>query len=103
MAVTVEDLGIAIGLSTDGLTLTTPQISQLTRLLGVGEAYVELLISGAPAAIQDECIVRLAGYLYDAPVGRRDSHSNGWVNSGAGALAARWLTQSIAGSTGVAT
>ena len=68
----------------------------LLGYLGVGEAYIELLIPSAPSAIQDECIVRLASYLYEVPIGRRDSHSNSWVNSGAGALASRWLTQQVA-------
>ena len=96
MAVAVEDLGVSLRLSTNGLNLTAPQIVSLTRLLAVGEAHVGLLIPDAPEAIQDECIVRLAGYLWDAPLGRRDSHSNAWINSGSGALASRWLTQAIA-------
>ncbi len=101
MVVTVEDLAVSLRLSTDGLTLSAPQTTQLTRLLGVGEAMVDLLVSGAPEAIQDECIVRLASYLWDAPIGRRDSHANAWVNSGAGGLAARWLTQRVADGQGV--
>ena len=98
MVVTVEDLAIELRLPD---TLDAPQTSVLTRLIGVGEAFVDLLISGAPLPIQEEVIIRLGAYLYEQPTsGRRDSYSNSWVNSGAGALASRWLTQTIAGETG---
>ena len=99
MVVTVSDLAIALTLSTDGEDLDAAQTSILTRLLGVGEAHTALLIPVAPPAVQDEVIVRLAAYLYDQPVGRRDAYANAWVNSGAGSLASRWLTQALSGST----
>ena len=101
MAVTVESLSVDLRLTTDGTGLTTAQTDILTRLLGVGEAHVSLLIASAPESIQDEAIVRLASYLYDQPLGRRDSYSNAWVYSGAGALAARFHPQAASGSTGV--
>ena len=96
MAVTVEELAIALRLE----AVTDAQTAILTRLLGVGEAHVALLIPSAPEAIQDEVIVRLATYLHDAPVGRRDAYANAWVNSGAGALASRFKPQAASGSTG---
>ena len=65
--------------------------------MGVGDAHVELLIPTAPEAIKDECTIRLASYLYDQPVGRRDAYANAWVNSGAGALASRWHQQAASG------
>ena len=94
MAVTVEELGISLRLE----AVTDAQTAILTRLLGVGEAHVALLIPDAPPAIQDEVVVRLASYLHDAPVGRRDSYANAWVFSGAGALAARFKPQAASGS-----
>ena len=99
MAVTVEDLAMALRLSEDGEDLDLSTTGILTRLLGVGDSHVELLIPTAPDAIQDEVRIRLAAYLYDQPVGRRDAFANSWVNSGAGALAARWLTQRVAGGS----
>lgn len=96
MAVTVEELAIALRLE----AVTDAQTAILTRLLGVGEAHVALLIPAAPEPIQDECVVRLATYLFDAPVGRRDAYANAWVNSGAGALASRFKPQAASGSTG---
>ena len=101
MVVTVADLAIELRLPD---TLDAQQTSVLTRLIGVGEAFVDLLISGAPLPIQEEVIIRLGAYLYEQPTsGRRDSYSNSWVNSGAGALASRWLTQTIAGDAGIVT
>lgn len=100
MAVTVAELAVALRLiaaPTD--TLDAGPESVLTRLLGVGEAMTDLLIPTAPQAIQDECIVRLAAYLYDQPIGRRDAYANAWINSGAGALASRWQQQAVSGST----
>ena len=99
MAVTVEDLAVALRLSTDGTDLDAAQSALLTRLLGVGTAHVTLLASGAPEDVQDEAVVRLAAYLYDQPLGRRDAFANAWVNSGAGALVSRWQVHRIAGAT----
>ena len=98
MAVTVEELAVGLRLSIDGADLPAPQVAVLSRLLGVGEAHVDLLIPDAPDAIRDECVVRLASYLYNQPEGRRDSHSNSWVNSGAGSLAVRWRVQATPGT-----
>ena len=101
MAVTVEDLAIALRLSVDGTDLEAGQTAILTRLLGVGESHIALLISSAPDAIKDESIIRLATYLYDQPVGRRDAYANAWVNSGAGALASRFKQQAASDSAEV--
>lgn len=111
MAVTVGQLAAAIRL-TDGAEIIItedvdgnpvegepgappePQLSIITRLAGVADAFLELLIPNAPEAIQDECKVRFVAYLYDAPTaGRGDFFSNSWRNSGAGSLAARWVVR----------
>ena len=96
MAVTVADLAIALRISADGNDVDAAQIAVLTRLHGVGQAFVERLIPDAPAAIKDEAIVRMAAYLYDQPLGRRDAYANSWVNSGAGSLATLWRNQHAA-------
>ena len=97
MAVTVEELAVAVRLSDDGANLSAPQTAILARLKGVGEAHVALLVPDSPGAVADEIVIRLASYLYEAPIGRRDAYSNAWVNSGAGALAARWAPQAASG------
>ena len=100
MAITTEQLAVALRLivsETD--TLPDGQSGILTRLAGVAEAHTALLILSAPEAIQDECSVRMASYLYDMPpAGARNNYASAWVNSGAAALASRWVSQSIPNS-----
>ena len=102
MAVTVEELAIALRVSSDGADLDLGTTGLLARLLGVGDAHVTLLIPNAPEAIKSEVIVRLAAYLHDQPIGRRDAYANAWINSGAGSLASRWLNQRVAGGPAAA-
>ena len=90
MAVTVSDLAVAVRVSGDGADVSPAQTAILTRILGVCDAHISKIIPDAPDAIKDQCIVQFGAYLYDQPVASRDSYSDGWVNSGAGALAARW-------------
>ena len=97
LAVTVQDLAIALRLSVTGTDLDAAQTAVLTRLLGVGQAFSELLAEEAPTAIQDEAIIRFASYLYDQPLGRGQSYANAWVNSGAGSLVSRWVVRTIPG------
>ena len=97
MAVTTGELSIALRLTADGTGLSSAQTAILARLLGVGESHTALLIPTAPEAVQDECVIRLASYLYGQPIGRRDSYANSWVNSGAGSLASRWHQQAVSG------
>ena len=69
MAVDVEQLAVGLRLSADGAGLTDAQTAILTRLLAVGEAFVELRASGAPQAVKDEAVVSFSSYLYDRPKG----------------------------------
>ena len=98
MVVSVAELAVAVRLSDDGLNLSAAQTAILSRLKGVGEAHVALLVPDAPTAVADEIVVRLASYLYEAPIGRKDSFAHAWVNSGAGALGALWHQQAASGS-----
>ena len=93
MAVTVRQLAAALRLITD-LTADPPepQLAILTRLLGVGDAFVSREAPDAPEAVQDEAVIRFASYLYDQPsAGRGDSYGNAWRNSGAASLVTRWI------------
>lgn len=104
MAVTVGDIALSLRLIPEPTSELDPgQSAILTRLLGVADAFVDLQIPDAPVAIQDESVIRMASYLYDVEPGRgrRDSYSNAWVNSGAGALATLWRPQAASGSEGV--
>lgn len=92
MAVTVGELAAALRLSADAYAIPPEPVNGiLVRLLGVAEAFIELLIPNAPDAIKNECTVRFSAYLYDQPTtSRGDHYSNAWRNSGAGALSSRW-------------
>lgn len=94
MAVTVAQLAGALRLG-DGTTAPAePILSELTRLDGVADAFIELRAPGAPDAVKDEAKVRFVGYLYDQPtVSQGDRYANAWRNSGAGALVSRWVVK----------
>ena len=91
MAVTLEEISANLRLTTSGLP-PEPILSILTRLAGVADAFVELMIPGAPDAIKDEVRIRQISYLFEQPGGSAgDRFGNSWRNSGAGSLASRWI------------
>ena len=100
MVISVGDLAIELRIVGDGADLSDSQAAVLARLWRVGNEHVALLIPTAPESIQDECVIRMASYLYDQPLGRRDAFANAWVNSGAGSLASRWRVQRVSGAAG---
>ena len=67
MAITVIDLAAALRIGDGVAAVPEPQNGILTRLLGVADAYTDLLVPTAPDAIQEEAQIRLASYLYDQP------------------------------------
>ena len=85
MAVTLTQLTTALRASDD---VTTQ--NELMRLQGVSEALVSTYLRGAncPQAIQDEAVIRLAGYLFDAPAAGTAAYANAGRNSGAWSLLA---------------
>ena len=93
MAVTIGQLAAALRL-TDGSEPVEPQLSILNRLMGVAEAHVDLLAPDAPVAVKAEAVIRMVGYMFDAPPAPGgDRYANAWRNSGAGALVARWVVR----------
>ena len=63
---------------------TTAEVEQATRLLAYATAAVTKNAPEAPDVIQDEAVVRLAGYLFDQPfTGRGALFANAGRNSGA--------------------
>ena len=101
MAVDLTQLAAALRLG-DGVTAPTePVAGILSRLMGVSEAFVELQASFAPAAVQDEAVVRMVAYLYDAPTAARgDRYAAAWRNSGAESLVSRWVERRADGGEG---
>lgn len=94
MAVTVTQLSAALRVG-DGVTAPAePQLSVLTRLLGVATATVSRVAPDAPEAVRDEAAIRMAAYLYDQPpTVQGDRYANAWRNSGAASLVARWVVR----------
>ena len=83
----------------DGVSaLTEPLLSILTRLSGVGDAFIELLAPGAPDIIKAEAKIRFAAYLYDMPeTTAGDRFASAWRNSGAAGLVAHWVVRHATG------
>ena len=100
MAVTVTQLAAAIRAG-DGVNAPSePLLGILTRLEGVASATVQLLAPDAPIGIQDEAVIRYAGYLYDTPsAAAGDRYAAAWRNSGAAALVAAWVVRRVDGTT----
>ena len=91
MAVTVGQLAAALRV-TQGENPAEPLLSELTRLLGVGQALVDLWAPAAPVVVKDEALVLVAGYLFDkpsSPSGR--AYANAFSASGAQALLSPWF------------
>ncbi|MYA99310.1 MAG: hypothetical protein F4118_10560, partial [Acidimicrobiaceae bacterium] len=78
MAITVAELAAAIRVGT-----STEETAQVTRLKAVGETIIENYADAAPDAIKDEALIRLAGFLYDAP---NVAYANALTGSGAASL-----------------
>ena len=64
MAVTISAAALATAIR---LGDSTEETAQSTRLLAVATEIVTRYAPDAPDAIQDESVIRVAGYLYDAP------------------------------------
>ncbi|MDE2812027.1 MAG: hypothetical protein OXM01_03330 [Gemmatimonadota bacterium] len=92
MAITVSELAAAVRLSDGTAEPVDPELGILRRLMGVAQALIEKDAPAAPDSIKDECVVRMVGYLLDAPTSPSgQAFSNAWVNSGAASLASRWV------------
>ena len=70
------------------LTDTTEELAEATRLHALASEITTTTAPGAPDVVQNECVVRLAAFLYDMPTAAPgDSYANAWRSSGAGRLA----------------
>ncbi len=75
----------------DGVTaLVEPTLTLVNRVLATATALVEDYAPDAPTAIQVEAVIRLAGYLFDAPPGASQRFTNPMHDSGAQSLLARY-------------
>ena len=89
MAVTVTALELSAALRLgDGQTaLIEPTAGIVNRLLSVGTELVQKYAPNAPDEIQNEAVIRVAFYLYDAPPhNSRGRYQHALTQSGASAL-----------------
>ena len=92
MAVTITDVQLAAAMRIgDGSTaLEEPQASVIRRILGSSTAVVERYAPHAPESVHNEAVVRMAGYLYDAPPGMSTRTASAMRDSGAMDLLSSW-------------
>ena len=95
MAITISarDLAVALRAVADMSELAEPMLTEMTRLLGSATAMVESYAELAPSAVQNEAVVRLAGWLWDSPPSR--SFGNPMDSSGARAILAPYRTRRV--------
>ena len=102
MAIT---LTIAELLAALRLTDTTEELAEATRLHALASEIVTTTAPDAPDVVQNECVIRLAAYLYDQPnAAPGDSYANAWRASGAARLALPYIIHraGLAGGDAVA-
>ncbi len=94
MALTVAQLLNAIRAAPEGEVVSAQLTAIGTRLLAVGRALVDTYAPLAPEDVRDEAVIRVAGYLYDAPNVTRSGVA--WNESGARALVDPWVQRGVA-------
>lgn len=100
MAVTLTAAQLAEAIR---LGSTPEETTQSTRLLAVATAAVTKHAPDAPDVVQDEAVIRVAGYLFDMPqAGRGAGYADILRNSGALGILLPYRVHR-AGSTGAAT
>ena len=93
MAVAVEALATYLGLESQDVD----QTAELQDILDAAIATVELEAPSAPEAVKDLAIKRFSAYQFDQPfAARSQSFANGFVNSGAGSVLAKWVVRRLA-------
>ena len=90
MAVTISRIELAAALRVgDGVNAPEEPVGGIiTRLLAAATELVQGYAEDAPESVQNEAVVRLCGWMYDAVPGR--SFANAMDLSGARALLAPW-------------
>ena len=69
---------------------TSEELTEATRLLATTTALVERHAPDAPTAIQNEAVIRAAGWLFDMPHAQRTAAGDVLRNCGALALLLPW-------------
>ena len=102
MAITIT---IAELLAALRLTDTAEELAEATRLHALASEITTTTAPGAVDVVQNECVIRLAAFLYDQPnAAPGDGYANAWRNSGAARLALPYIIHraGLAGGDAVA-
>ena len=92
--ITANQLAVALRATADHTAeLEEPLKSEIKRLLDSASALVESYAPLAKTAVQNEAVVRLAGWLWDTPPSR--SFGNPMDSSGARAILAPYRTRRV--------
>ena len=93
MAVSVAQLAAYLGIE----SRDADQTVELQTFLDAATATVEKRAPGAPLAVRDLAVIRLAAYQHDQPSAARGQHfANAFVNSGAGSTLGAWIDRRLA-------
>ena len=97
MAITVAQLGDALGVPTDANgALSAEDSAELQRLLDYASALITAEAQEAPVAFKDLATQALVGYLYDRPTSERGAgYANAWTNSGAANILKRYVQRRV--------
>ena len=93
MAVTVQQLWVALNLGDENTSLDAATTARLTEILAASQARVERAsASNTPEAVRDEGIIRMCGFLHDRPGWSEtgNGQASAYHHSGAAALLAPW-------------
>ena len=90
MALTIEQLAAALRIGTGESEVLEPERTILLRLEAASRAVIDLMAPTAPAAIADEAVIRMAGYLYDRDPADGAPSVNALRSSGAMGLISPW-------------
>ena len=93
MAVTVQQLWVALNLGDENTMLDSVTRTRLTEILAASQARVERAsASNTPPKIIDEAVVRMSGYLNDRPHWSESGNgqASAYHHSGAAAILAPW-------------
>ena len=94
VTLTIPELTASLRLSADDTAMPNAPLSgMLTRHLEVATAEVEGYAPAAPVATQNEAVVRMVGWLWEASP---TMQGNPFIHSGARALLSRWHSLVVA-------
>lgn len=92
--VSTGDIAVALRVVVSPSDLIQPELTIIARLGAMAQELVNENAPNAPPPVRAESIIRICGYVYDAPSSAAAQRfANAWVNSGAAALCNPWVVR----------